>query len=83
MIHNANTYIQQAADLLRTIDEDAPLQSELRRVCEQKWRDLTVLRRFEAYRRGTGTILDCPSPHEITEALERVIREMKQQFKDD
>ena len=48
----------------------------------QRWKDLQVLRRYQAYRRGKGSIAKCPSSCEISEVLERVIRELKSHFRD-
>ena len=76
----ANTLIQQAADFIRSIGEDSRLQAELRGKQEQRWRDLQVLRRYQAYRRGAGSIRDCPSPRAVSVALERAIRELKSHF---
>lgn len=45
----ANTYIQRAADFLRTIDNDSDTQADLRKKQELRWHDLQVLRRYEAY----------------------------------
>lgn len=78
----ANTLIQQAADFLRSIKEDSTLQQELRDKQVERWHDLQVLRTYQAYRRGTGSINDCPSPREISLVLERVIRELKSHFRD-
>lgn len=76
----ANTYIQRAADFLRTIDNDSDTQADLRKKQELRWHDLQVLRRYEAYRRGSGSFEDCPPPKVVTASLERVIREMKSHF---
>ena len=36
----ANTYIQRAADFLRTIDNDSDTQADLRKKQELRWHDL-------------------------------------------
>lgn len=76
----ANTYIQRAADLLCTIDNDSETQAEFRKKQEQRWHDLQVLRRYEAYRRGAGSFENCPPPKVVTASLERAIRELKNHF---
>lgn len=78
----ANTLIQQAANLLRAIKEDSKLQATIREKQVEHWHDLQILRRYQAYRRGTGSINDCPSPREISLVLERVIRYLKSHFRD-
>lgn len=78
----ANTLIQQAADFLRTIKEDPETEAAIREKQVERWYDLQILRRYQAYRRGTGSINDCPSPREISLVLERVIRELKSHFQD-
>lgn len=76
----ANTYIQRAADFLRTINNDSDTQADLRKKQELRWHDLQMLRRYEAYRRGSGSIEDCPPPKVVTASLERAIRELKSHF---
>lgn len=78
----ANTLIQQAADFLRSIMEDPETEAAIREKQVERWHDLQILRRYQAYRRGTGSINDCPSPREISLVLERVIRELKRYFQD-
>ncbi len=48
----------------------------------QRWKDLQVLRRYQAYRRGKESIAKRPSSCEILEVLKRVIRELKSHFRD-
>lgn len=77
----ANTLIQLAADFIRAIKEDSATQSTLREKQVERWHDLQLLRRYQAYRRGTGSINDIPSPREISLVLERIIRELKSHFR--
>lgn len=78
----ANTFIQKAADFFRIIDEDSYTRKSIRNEMVQRWKDLQVLRRYQAYRRGKGSIAKRPSSCEISEVLERVIRELKSHFRD-
>lgn len=77
----ANTLIQQTTDFLRAIKEVPETQASLREKQVERWYDLLLLRRYQAYRRGTGRINDIPSPHEISLVLERIIRELKSLFR--
>lgn len=74
------TYIQRAAEILKCADEYV---DECRREKNaHDWRVLDILRRYEGYRRGSGSVRDCPSPKEVSWALEEVIREYKGRFND-
>lgn len=74
----SNTYLEKAAGFLRFLDEET--EEERKQKTLRDWKVLCVLRRYEGYRRGTGSIEDCPTPKEITFALEEVIREFKKRF---
>lgn len=45
----ANTLIQLAADFIRAIKEDSATQSTLREKQVERWHDLQLLRRYQAY----------------------------------
>lgn len=77
-MNGSNTYLEKAADLLRFLDRET--EEERKEKTLRDWKVLCVLRRYEGYRRGTGSIEDCPTPSEITFALEEVIREFKKRF---
>ena len=77
-MRGSNTYLEKAAGFLRFLDEET--EEERKQKTLRDWKVLCVLRRFEGYRRGTGSIEDCPTPSEITFALEEVIREFKKRF---
>lgn len=77
-MRGSNTYLEKAADLLCFLDRET--DGERREKTLRDWKVLCVLRRYEGYRRGSGSIEDCPTPSEITFALEEVIREFKRRF---
>jgi hypothetical protein len=77
-MRGSNTYLEKAAGFLRFLDEET--EEERREKTLRDWKVLCVLRRYEGYRRGTGSIEDCPTHSEITFALEEVIREFKKRF---
>lgn len=75
------TYLRRTADLLKLADDCVSV--ERREKMAHDWRVLDILRRYESYRRGSGDISDCPSPKDISWALEEVIREYKRRFNDE
>lgn len=75
------TYLRLAADLLKLADDCVSV--ERREKMAHDWRVLDILRRYESHRRGSGDIFDCPSPKDISWALEEVIREYKRRFNDE
>lgn len=77
-MRGSNTYLEKAAGFLRFLDEET--EEERKQKTLRDWKVLCVLRRYEGYRRGTGSIEGCPTPSEITFALEEVIREFKKRF---
>jgi hypothetical protein len=77
-MRGSNTYLEKAAGFLRFLDEET--EEERKQKTLRDWKVLCVLRRYEGYRRGTASKEDCPTPSEITFALEEVIREFKKRF---
>lgn len=74
----SNTYLEKAAGFLRFLDEET--EEERKEKTLRDWKVLCLLRRYESYRRGSGSVRECPSPKEVSWALEEVIREFKRRF---
>ena len=81
-MQHANTLLQQAADFLGSINDDAAVQNELRSRQQQRYRALRVLHRYQRYRRGAGSYTDIGyTPTEIGRAIDFAIRELRSHFR--
>lgn len=75
---DANTLIQQAADFIKTMQEDEGLQKELRERKIERTKAMKILHRLQKYRRGGIDFKSIGySNKEIGWAIDVAIREFR------